>query len=63
MLIILLYTGLLPSFAQSGDQLCDEKCKAAKYESGRLSTDGSGSCNEDEDIIEAICCCSPKKES
>ena len=62
MLIILLYTNLLPSFAQSGDELCSEKCQGAKYETGRLSADGSGSCNEDEDILEAICCCSPKKE-
>ena len=64
MLIILLYTNFLPSFSQSGDELCDEKCKGVKnadYETGRLSEDGSGTCNEDEDIVEAICCCSPKK--
>ncbi len=63
MLIILLYTSLLPSFAQRRDELCNEKCKSAKYEAGRLSSDGSGTCNKDEDIVEVICCCSPKKES
>ncbi len=58
-LIVLLYTSSLASWAQ--EDPCTDKCVEAKYESGRLSDDGNGACKENEDVVEIICCCSPKK--
>ncbi|OGI18886.1 MAG: hypothetical protein A3B68_06585 [Candidatus Melainabacteria bacterium RIFCSPHIGHO2_02_FULL_34_12] len=56
-----LYLSIMPSYAEDPEDPCVEKCKSAEYSSGHISEEGTSSCNENEDVVETICCCSPKK--
>ncbi|MBI2996043.1 MAG: hypothetical protein HYY52_04990 [Candidatus Melainabacteria bacterium] len=60
LILVIIIFSFLPSLAQEEDP-CKQYGSRYSYDECKTSPDGDGVCNDDEDVVETICCCKPKK--